>query len=1073
MCRLVSYNVANLSSKINFGNFFNYINSFDVFFLFETHVLADKRVNFNSFFSNYILYWIDAKKNRVMGRPIGGCLYGFKKSIQRKYSFKFCNSQYGVTLAAKFGLLSFHFVPRYLNCTSWMSDFEDFEHLLYGMKDASFCIVGDLNARVGTAQVIDDNLLINCPLINTNRKSKDVVLDTKGRKLLSVFENIGGVIVNGRVANDSEGENTFCGVMGRSMIDYCVCSLDVLELLCDFQIGHKPFSDHFPVCVTFSSTGNDKVKDMSILPKLHWSDNKASSYIVSLNQLTSLEYLDQNIPIQEKVNICTEKIRSAAGNNIVQKRFEPKNPWFDSQCENRRKKMLKKLNTYRLTDTDVDRRAYIDSKSNYIKFCDEKMCFFLEKNIEKLDSVRSSSEWWKLVNSFKKCPPKLGNNLQIQQLYDHFKCLLNCANDVCDISWSLPNFIDPFLDAPFEIRELLTVLKEAKLNKAPGLDRISYEFYKFAPVTFKEELLKIYNHIFLKEDIPLSFKTSIIIPLFKKGDVNIASNYRGLSLLDAFYKLFTGLLLNRLNGWVESHDILNEFQAGFRKGYSTIDNLFNLTSIVQINFSLSKKTYAFFVDFSSAFDIIPRNSLFYKLSSAGLSRKMVALLQKLYENTNSRVWDGTSLSEPFNVTQGVKQGCLLSPLLFSLYLNDLHDFLPGGLVISNTIVKVLLYADDIVLLADSPSVLQSMINSLYSYCSQWCLKINLDKSKVLIFRKAGRISSNLCWNYGVNIIEIVNEYKYLGVTLSFNLSFKKHLESKLSLAKNAINASWLSYIHNQKISFSNKLKIFRAASQSILFYGAQIWGFMSFDQVEKLLRYFLKKMLYLPKNTPNYMLFLETGFSSLFLDTLNLHFGYIRKVLNLSSNRVAKILAEETIRLNVFWFPHWSELYRSSGLSLLDESWRIDIRDHHKLILETLQIKEYENFVNSARNSRLHDLYPTLQFDVDPYFRDGNSPYMVSLIFKARGGLLNLNTHIFNSHSSNLCSLCNCNAIENTYHLIGSCPIYASYRLQFFGNRILSTAEVNAILNGLDYSQLYKFLLSALKYRKLILSEFS
>ena len=120
-----------------------------------------------------------------------------------------------------------------------------------------------------------------------------------------------------------------------------------------------------------------------------------------------------------------------------------------------------------------------------------------------------------------------------------------------------------------------------------------------------------------------------------------------------------------------------------------------------MNFSASNKTYAFFDDFSAAFDMIPRNSLFYKLGSLGLSRKIISLLQKLYENTTSEECDGNKLSDTFEVTQGVKQGCLLSPLLFSLYLNDLHDFLPGGLTISSSTVKVLMYADEIVLLADS------------------------------------------------------------------------------------------------------------------------------------------------------------------------------------------------------------------------------------------------------------------------------------------------------------------------------------------------------------------------------------
>ena len=1033
--------------------------------------MNDKRNIFSTFFSDYILYWIDATRNNLKGRPIGGCLFGFKKIYKTKFSLKFCNFEYGVTLFGKFGDKSFHFIPQYLNCNTWMNDFDRFKNLLNDIKDSSFCVIGDLNARVGDSQIVDKHLILNCPLISSSRKSKDLILDTKGRKILQLFEDIGGIIVNGRICSDVDGDNTFCGVMGKSMIDYCVCSPDVLELVCDFTVGIKPFSDHFPLCFSLSTNLNSIVKEMLLPPKLHWSERNATRYFENLRKICNNQYLESNISIDEKVNICISKIRTSSSSNFNPKRFDPKQPWFDSMCENARKKMLKKLDTYRKTDLDFDRLNYLEYKRKYAQLCEEKKIAFCNKNIVKLNNVRNSSDWWKIVNSMKKCPPRIGNNLQIEALYDHFYALFNSQVQECSISWALGNIVDPFLDSPFESWELKYVLKELKLNKSPGLDRVGYEFFKFSPTEFHTELLILFNQIFLKEDIPASFRCSIIVPLHKKGDVNNPANYRGLSLLDSIYKIFTGILLNRLNEWVDFNNIINEFQAGFRKGYSTVDNLFNLTSIVSLNFNLSKKTYAFFVDFSAAFDMIPRNSLFYKLSRLGLSRKMIVLLQKLYENTTSQIWDGNCLSKHLFVEQGVKQGCLLSPLLFTLFLNDLNDFLPGGVTIANTVVKVLKYADDIVLLSDSPSTLQIMINSLHIYCLQWALKINLDKSKILVFRKSGRLPSNLRWNYGENIIEVVNDYKYLGVTLNFNLSFKKHLQSRLILAKNSINSSWLDCIHNQKITCSNKMKIFEAASQSILLYGAQVWGFMRFDEVEKLLRYFLKKMLYLPKNTPNYMLHIETGIPSLFITTLRLHLSYIRKVLKFSNNRLPKILAEETIRTKCFWFIHWDNFYSSANIPLNNEM--LYEFNHHQQILEVLLTQEHESFLNAARSSQLHDLYPFLDHKPVSYFTDNVSPYMFSIILKTRGGLLNLNTHLFNINSSNYCNLCNTNSIENTVHFIGICPIFRNMRVRFFHKPELNLSEVYNILNGPNYFLLYQYVINALKYRSLIISEYA
>lgn len=1073
MCRLVSYNVANLNTKLKFGNFFTYINNFDIIFLFETHVIADKRIQFSSFFKNYVLYWVDATKNNVMGRAIGGGLFGFKKNIQHKFSLEFCEFPYGVTLYAKFNDIRFHFIPSYLNCTNWSHDFEKLESLIRSLNDSPFCIIGDLNARVSDSQILDENLLIDTPLISQNRFAKDRTVDSKGKKLLALLENIGGIIVNGRMAGDSGGENTFCGVMGSSLIDYCICSLDILKLLFNFEVPSKPFSDHMPLVVSLSAENNPLTRDMVLPQKLPWIPKYIDRYNVALSSLSDIEYLQSNLCAQEKVNICTEKIRTAVGNNIVKIWFDPKNKWYDSQCENARKCMLRHLNHYRKTNSEACRKSYVESRSNYSKICEQKKIRYKLSNIEKLNHIRNSSDWWKLANSMKNVHPKVGNNLTSVQFYSHFKSLLCNIDSDCSISWSITNTIDPFLDSPFEMRELILVLKTAKLNKAPGQDRISYEFYKNAPSCFLNELISLYNIIFLREDIPDSFRRSIIIPLFKKGDINNVSNYRGLSLLDTIYKIFTGLILNRINTWIDVHCILNEYQAGFRKNYSTVDNLFNITSIVNLNFLKKMKTYAFFIDFSSAFDMIPRNSLFYKLCCSGLSRKLVMILQGLYSNTTSQVWDGSTISDPFTVSQGVKQGCLLSPVLFSLYLNDLHNHLPGGISVAGTVVKVLLYADDIVLLAESPTILQEMIDVLYSYCSQWSLKVNLDKSKIMVFRECTRISRDISFTYGNNLIEIVNEYKYLGIILKYNLSFKKHLESKLASSKIAINSTWLSYIHNPQINITNKLKIFHSAAKSIMFYGTQVWGFRAFDEVEKLLRYFLKKMLYLPKNTPNYMLHLETGLPSLYLETLNLHFSYIRKILKLPTNRLPRLLAEETIRQNTSWVPYWRSLYNESGITFDIENLGNNISQHHILILDSLRDSERDKFVLSARNSRFHDMYSSLQYNINPYFCDKNSAHHISLILKARGGLLNLNARSFRGSDTGICSLCNCNEMEDTYHFLGICPIFLNYRLYFFGKRTLLVEEVQELLNGKDYMRLYNFVLSCLKYRKLIINEFN
>ena len=449
---------------------------------------------------------------------------------------------------------------------------------------------------------------------------------------------------------------------------------------------------------------------------------------------------------------------------------------------------------------------------------------------------------------------------------------------------------------------------------------------------------------------------------------------------------------------------------------------------------------------------------------------MIRILRILYANASSQVWDGNTLSDPFPITVGVKQGCLLSPILFSLYLNDLHDFLPNGLNIGNTNIKVLMYADDLILLSDSSADLQVMINALYEYCSLWSLQINLSKSKIMVFRKGARLSSNLKWFYGSEEIEIVNEYKYLGITLTYNLSLKKHLESKLSSSKMAINSTWTNYIRNSKISLSNKLKIFNTAAKSILFYGAQVWGYERYEQVEKLFRFFIKKILYLPLNTPNYMLHIETGLPCMYIETLKLHFSYINKVLAMPDNRLPKLLAKETITSGIYWVKKWNNIFIEFNLNL---DFNLPLNTLHQSLIDKINQKDFETHTNSALMSQFHDEYPNLNFTFPRYFNDSNTQYMMSLIFKARCGLLNINCRAFQTNTIGICTLCNLDQPENTFHFIAICPIFSYERNIRFGKTTLSQTEFYRILNGENFVNLYMFLSNSLNYRNLIVNEFN
>ena len=362
-----------------------------------------------------------------------------------------------------------------------------------------------------------------------------------------------------------------------------------------------------------------------------------------------------------------------------------------------------------------------------------------------------------------------------------------------------------------------------------------------------------------------------------------------------------------------------------------------------------------------------------------------------------------------------------------------------------------------------------MINKLHTYCLTWSLKVNMSKPKKLVFR-TGKLPSNLSFKYGDRDVEIVNNYKYLGVDIYCNLSFKNHLRNKLSSAKLAINTTWSKYINHPHITKCNKLNIFNAASNSIMLYAAQVWGFKKFDDVEKLLRFFIKKMLYLHKTTPNYVLHLETGLNSIFLTSLHLHFNYIEKVLNMGSERLPNILAKYIIEQKIYWAKEWNDLCTSAQIDMNSFA---SVSDLSLNLIERLKITERNENISKAHNSQFHDLYPKLEYDAISQLVQNFQSWPTGLILKARCGMLDLNARSFLSNTAGICSLCNLNEVENTLHFIGICPIFKSFRLSYFGKTILDEYEVICLLNGCDCYALYKYIEKCLNYRKLIVNEFN
>lgn len=273
-------------------------------------------------------------------------------------------------------------------------------------------------------------------------------------------------------------------------------------------------------------------------------------------------------------------------------------------------------------------------------------------------------------------------------------------------------------------------------------------------------IVDIFNKILGTGVFPESWTRGLIIPIHKKGSKLEAKNYRGITLLNNLSKLFTSVLNNRILQWCDYYDKISDSQFGFRKGRSTIDAVFILNSLINSYLNINKRLYCTFVDLKQCFDTIYRNGLWFKLHKSGINGKLLRIVRNMYQSVKSCVKLCNNHSDFFELSLGLRQGEIMSPILFSMFVDDLELFLQknhdSGRSINDICLILLLFADDMVILGLTPSDLQTSLNQLYEYCKTWGLEVNVDKTKIVVFRQRGLIKRDEKWFYNDNEIEVVN-----------------------------------------------------------------------------------------------------------------------------------------------------------------------------------------------------------------------------------------------------------------------------------------------------------------------------
>ena len=482
-----------------------------------------------------------------------------------------------------------------------------------------------------------------------------------------------------------------------------------------------------------------------------------------------------------------------------------------------------------------------------------------------LESKRDTGTQKEFWDIFRKISPKNRKDPvqpSMEKFFDHFQNLSKSTRSQTVPPISTNN--GP-LDYEIELDELEYASKKIRLRKAFGYDQLCNEMILGLIKTYPKVLVKLFNDILQSSEVIPEWALGMIVPLHKDGPRLDTGNYRGITLMSCLGKLFLSVLNNRLIAFALEHKLLSPAQLGFVAGNRCSDAHIVIYNLIRKKCHRENaKIFSCFVDFKKAFDSVPRDLLLTKILNMGISGKLFNIIRHIYTTDKACVKLGQSRSDFFSLDIGVRQGCILSPLLFNLFISDLakkFDNMGDKVQLGSRGINSLFWADDLVLFAKTKEGLDSILKTLEGYCNENYLMINTKKTQCMIFNKSGRLISRPFYLNGVKL-EMVRSYKYLGFVITPSGEINTGLEDLRGRAfkgfmklRNDMGPSF-----NQDISVT--LTLVDSLIKPILLYASDFWGCLKLpanNHIENLHIMMCKQILGVQTQTTNIGVLLELG----------------------------------------------------------------------------------------------------------------------------------------------------------------------------------------------------------------------
>lgn len=541
----------------------------------------------------------------------------------------------------------------------------------------------------------------------------------------------------------------------------------------------------------------------------------------------------------------------------------------------------------------------------------------------------------------------------------------------------------------------------------------------------------------MKSEFPSQWKIASVMPLFKKGDKLLTSNYRPISLLSTVGKVFERIVFKHIFNHLISNNLLYKYQSGFIPGHSTVHQLIEI--YYRICMSMDDKCFTSLVlcDISKAFDRVWHIGLLTKLNAYGIRGKLHDWFNSYISDRKQSVFVNNTSSPLGHTNAGVPQGSVLGPLLFLIYVNDIAD---------NLISLSRLFADDTSLSFSSlsPYTIEDIMNTdletISAWSKQWLITFNPQKTKAMIFSNAP-LPDDIDIKFQDEEIEFVTYHKHLGITFDTDCKFHTHIETIVQSVSKRLNVlRKLKYTLNRNYLS----RIYLTFIRPIMEYACELWSGCSQDDSDKLDKLQMEAgriVTGLPLFASKESIYFETGWEELSDRRRSRRLNLFYLIHNNNAPEYLCDLMPPLVSQNNDYNLRNSENYTipNARLEITKNSFfPSTIREWNRLDMETRNSRNINIF---KRKIKIQTIKPP------PFFNFGDRKInIIHTRLRHMCSSLNADLHRVNIKPSPACT-CG-NPIEDSIHYFMECNFYNEERIELFHNLRNYEITIELILAG-------------------------